>query len=214
MNKLVSIITSKWFPYVLIAVLVIILYFSFQSISNKNNEIKRLELNQEALYSELEVVENKFGQEVARVQALELSKNEFEKLYQAETAKVKALNLKVKRLETYTQTVIHTTDTVFITVAPPIIKDSVTIRKFEYNDEWASISGSLNIKGDLASSPATVDIAYQTRDTLDVMLYRVPKKCWFIRWGTKRFDCYIQSQNPNSEVVVGSCTIVNSKRKR
>ena len=77
MRFLINFLKSKWAPWLILAVLAGILYWSLSSNRRKAKEIERLSNNQEALLSDLQIVKDKYGNEVVRVQALELSKNEF-----------------------------------------------------------------------------------------------------------------------------------------
>ena len=160
------------------------------------------------------VIKDKYGNEVARVQALELSKNEFEKLFNEQSKIAEGLRLKIKRLESYIQTSVETKDSVTIEVQPPIIvKDTNSVvRPFLFSDGWVELKGELTIDGEKSIDPAKIRMNYSVTDTLDVMVYREPKKFLFIRCGIKRLDCYIYPRNPKSKVVMGSCVLMKNRK--
>ena len=214
MTTILKILKSKWTPVVIIIVLLGTIYLLWSSNSKKAKEIDRLSNNQEALLSDLEIVKGKYGIEVAKVQALELSKNEFEKLYNNQVALVDNLKLKVKRLETVIQTSTAIRDSVIIEVEKPIyVKDtSSVVRPFNFSDSWVDIRGELSIKGLSSSDDATILLDYAVKDTLDLIVYREPKRFLFIKYGIKRLDCYINSRNPKSSVIMGSCVVLKNRK--
>lgn len=214
MQFLIKFLRSKWAPWLILVVLSAVLYWSVSSNRRKAREIDRLSNNQEALLTDLQIVKDKYGNEVARVQALELSKNEFEKLFNEQSKIVEGLKLKIKRLESYIKTSVETKDSVTIEVQPPvIIKDTTSVvRPFLFYDGWVELKGELTIDGNKAIDPAKIRMNYSVTDTLDVMVYREPKKFLFIRYGIKRLDCYIYPRNPKSKVVMGSCVLMKNRK--
>lgn len=214
MQFLIKFLKSKWAPWLILVVLSAVLYWSVSSNRRKAREIDRLSNNQEALLTDLQIVKDKYGNEVARVQALELSKNEFEKLFNEQSKIAEGLKLKIKRLESYIQTSVETKDSVTIEVQSPIIvKDTNSIvRPFLFSDGWVELKGELTIDGEKAIDPAKIRMNYSVTDTLDVVVYREPKKFLFIRYGIKRLDCYIYPRNPNSKVVMGSCVLMKNRK--
>lgn len=214
MQFLIKFLRSKWAPWLILVVLSAVLYWSVSSNRRKAREIDRLSNNQEALLTDLQIVKDKYGNEVARVQALELSKNEFEKLFNEQSKIVEGLKLKIKRLESYIKTSVETKDSVTIEVQPPvIIKDTTSVvRPFLFYDGWVELKGELTIDGNKAIDPVKIRMNYSVTDTLDVMVYREPKKFLFIRYGIKRLDCYIYPRNPNSKVVMGSCVLMKNRK--
>lgn len=214
MQFIIKFLKSKWAPWLILVVLSALLYWSMSSNCRKAKEIDRLSNNQEALITDLQIVKDKYGNEVARVQALELSKNEFEKLFNEQSKIAEGLKLKIKRLESYIKTSVETKDSVTIEVHPPIIvKDTTSVvRPFLFYDGWVELKGELTIDGNKAIDPAKIRMNYSVTDTLDVMVYREPKKFLFIRYGIKRLDCYIHPRNPNSKVVMGSCVLMKNRK--
>lgn len=204
----VSALKSKLAPWILLVVSVLFCWLFYSKYQKEKEESKRLSSNQEALLSEMEVVKTKYGEEVSRVQALELSRDEFKELYEKESDLVKALNLKIKRLEDYVSTVVVVRDTIEIPVDRPVLIKDTTIRPFKYSDSWISLNGKLQFKGTSALDPAKIQLDYSVRDSIEVVIYREPRKFLFIRYGTKRYDCYIRSKNPKAKVVMGSCVVM------
>ncbi len=203
-----DLVRSKMFPWLLLCILVLLCWGFYSRLQKEKEESRRLSSNQEALLSEMEVVKSKYGEEVSRVQALELSRDEFKDLYEKESALVKSLNLKIRRLEDYVSTVVVVHDTVEIPVEAPILVNDTVVRPFSFSDPWVSVSGNIQFKGTSSLDPAKIQLEYSVRDSIDVIIYREPRRFLFIRYGTKRYDCYIRSKNPKAQVTMGSCVIL------
>lgn len=182
-------------------------------LANRNQHLRRDVARQEnnivALSSDLEKMTDDYGNSVARCQALELSNNEIERLYSEQADLVKALNLKVQRLQTLVNTTTVIRDSIFIPVQSPVITDSASvIHPLFYDDRWMTLNGMIIERGD--SMALALD--YTVRDTVDVYVYRVPRKFLFIRWGTKRYDCYVRNRNPHADVTNASCVVSTRKK--
>ena len=199
----------RYFVYIILVAIIIALS---KRIYDLNKDRHRLRQNQVALLSNIEQVTDKYNREVAKVAAIQLSQHEFKDLNDNLTRTVNALNLKVKRLEAVIQTSTVTSDTIFIPIAPPVIRSEPTApiieRPFSFHDGFTNIWGTVEFGDTLLTSSAYLNLKYSIVDTLDVVIYRVPKRFLFIPYGTKRIDCYIDSRNPNATVVVGSCSIL------
>lgn len=189
-------------------VMTIICCIAAKSCSNNGAEVNRLENNQAALMSDIETYKTNEGKNAARVTELELSRAEFEKLCTEQNAKIKALNLKVKNLETISQTAMEAKleaearlqDTVIVEkINTVIVRD--TVKAFEWADNWNHISGI--IRGDY------VKCEYNGTDTLTVIATKSPKKCLFQK------DRYIQiditNENPSNKVVYNQTIKINKK---
>lgn len=200
---------------ILVAISLLLVAFTVclaSRVAKLRQENSRLSGNLEALTSESVNLRDKLGNEVSRSQALELSKREFEVLCSQQASTISQLQLKVQRLESVASIVTVLTDTVYIRAEPSIISDSLTVVPFKYNDNWLDISGRTTLyKSD---TTARVDLSYYIRDSLDVIIYREPKRFLFIRYGTKRYDCYVRSLNPKSHVVLNKCTILKRRRSK
>ena len=161
--------------------------------------IERLERNNRALMQDIERYETENGKQAASIEALELTTRQFQQLCADKDEEIKALGIRVRRLQSLSQTALETrVDTMapFIP-APPVERDSLPklepVGHFEWADAWVSVKAEL--AGDLAR------VSVSSRDTLLQVVHRVPKKFWFISYGTKAIRQEIVSSNPHTHVV-------------
>lgn len=162
-------------------------------------EKDRLRGNQDALMADVELYKTKAGESAASVQRLELTKSELERNYQKICQEAKDLGIKVKRLQSVSQT--STQGKIQVKTE---IRDSIvyrpeihlvdTLKTFSWRDPpWAEVSGVID--------SGKVDLSVCTTDTIIQMVERVPKKFLFFRFGCKAIRQKIKSKNPYNTIV-------------
>ena len=150
----------------MILVLATFLAVSVKNCQDIRTDRNRLSDNQRTLLADIEFYRTKDSLSVASVERLTLTNREFRK-YAGELKKtVEELNLKVKHLQSASQSA---TETKYLTFF-----GSITGKQF---------SGLI-----------------QSRDTIIQLIHRVPRRLWFIRWGTKAIRQEIISRNPYSRI--------------
>ena len=155
-------------------------------------ENKRLKRNCEALSEDVTLYRTRAGESAASVQVLELKLSEFRKQHQADTERIRALGISLRRAESYAKSVMEQRYADSVVLRDTVILHD-TVRLFEGGDRWSHIAGI--IAGDRLS----YDI--HTVDTLHQVVHRVPRKWWFFRFGTSAIRQEIWSSNPNTQLV-------------
>lgn len=169
-----------------------------QALSRCNKDRERLQNNQNTLMQEVRLYETKLGESAASVQRLQLTKDELEGKYKAICQEAEDLGIKLKRLQSVSQTTtqaeIH---------AKAEIRDSIvykpeihlvdTLKAFCWKDPpWAFVEGVID--------SGKVDLSISTNDTIIQIVHRVPKKFWFFRFGTKAIRQEVISKNPHNRI--------------
>ena len=178
--------------------------------SNLRQEKERLTGNQEALMEEVQYYQDEAGRNAASVQRLELSKAELEAYNGELTKRIEDLNIKLKRVQAATTTATQTKVEI-----KTIIKDTIIYRDtgmlvlpaIKWQDPWVNVDGI--IKPD-----STVDLSIQSVDTLFQVVHRVPKKFWFIKYGTKAIRQEITSSNPHTKIVYSEYIELKRRKKK
>lgn len=173
-------------------------------------EKERLTGNQEALMEEVQYYQDEAGRNAASVQRLELSKAELEAYNGELTQRIEDLNIKLKRVQAATTTATQTKVEI-----KTIIKDTIIYRDtgmlvlpaIKWQDPWVNVDGI--IKPD-----STVDLSIQSVDTLFQVVHRVPKKFWFIKYGTKAIRQEITSSNPHTKIVYSEYIELKRRKKK
>ena len=198
--------------YLLIAcvILAVLCASLLGAVRELTQEKDRLTGNQEALMEEVQYYQDEAGRQAASVQRLELSKSELEAYNGELTQRIEDLNIKLKRVQAATTTATQTNVEI-----KTIIKDTIIYRDtgmlvlpaIKWQDPWVNVDGI--IKPD-----STVDISIQSVDTLFQVVHRVPKKFWFIKYGTKAIRQEITSSNPHTKIVYSEYIELEGRKKK
>ena len=162
------------------------------------SEQRRLQNNNHSLLQRVEYYRTSADESAASVQALRLKVGEYEELLAADAEKIRAIGVKLRRLESVSKSVVETD----VAVKTPlrdtvIIRDTLlqidTLRLFHWNDSWVTVDGVI--------SADSVECRVQSVDTLHQIVHRIPRRFLFIKYGTKALRQEIISSNPHSKIV-------------
>lgn len=173
------------------------------------SENQRLNQNIVALTSDVELYRTRSGESAAEVGSLHLRQSELEQTNEALTDQIDQLKIRLRHINSLataaTQTVVEFSTQIPDTVLRRPVVD--TIRLPLYADTWNSVQATLI--GD------RIEGRFSSVDTLHQVVYRVPHRFLFIRYGTKELRQVITSSNPSTRLVYSShITIERSGRKR
>lgn len=198
--------------YLLIAcvILAVLCASLLGAVRELTQEKDRLTGNQEALMEEVQYYQDEAGRQAASVQRLELSKSELEAYNGELTQRIEDLNIKLKRVQAATTTATQTNVEI-----KTIIKDTIIYRDtgmlvlpaIKWQDPWVNVDG-------IIKTDSTVDLSIQSVDTLFQVVHRVPKKFWFIKYGTKAIRQEITSSNPHTKIVYSEYIELEGRKKK
>ena len=159
---------------------------------------ERHKSNSEALMQSVEHYRTAANEAAASVQILRLRCGEFEELRAADAEKIRQMGLKIRRLESAAKSVVQTKVEVVAPVRDTVIvRDTVhttdTLRLFRWQDSWVTIDGVIDND--------SVTCSLRSVDTLRQVVCRVPRRFWFIKFGTKAIRQHITSSNPHTDIV-------------
>ena len=170
----------------------------------RNTEVARLRNNNEALTSETQLYKTQLNESAASVVALQLRIDEFRKQHAEDAKRIKALGIKLRRMESVATTATES-KTEFVAPRRDTVILQDTLSLFRWSDSWVSIEGTIRNK--------EVECHIESIDTLHQIVHRVPRRWWFIRYGTKAIRQEITSSNPHTRIVYTEY-IELPKRKR
>lgn len=173
------------------------------------SENQRLNQNIVALTSDVELYRTQSGESAAEVRSLRLRQSELEQTNEALTDQIDQLKIRLCHINSLataaTQTVVEFSTQIPDTMLRRPVVD--TIRLPLYADTWNSVQATLI--GD------RIEGRFSSVDTLHQVVYRVPHRFLFIRYGTKELRQVITSSNPSTRLVYSShITIERGSRKR
>ncbi len=160
------------------------------------SENLRLKANQHALMSEIRTTRNRLGESVAECEQLRLSHRELRRLRHRDAQRIRKLGISLRHARSLARSASLTQ----ITTATPlhdtvILRDTIrdTLRFFRWRDQWVRIDGRIDRD--------SVFCRVESVDTLRQIVYRVPRRFLFFRWGTKAVRQQITSSNPHTRIV-------------
>jgi hypothetical protein len=178
------------FYYSVVATLLLVVCGLY--LHHNTNEVARLRNNNEALTTESKLYKTRLDNSAASVVALQLQLDEFRKQHAKDLRLIRALNIKLRRVESVATTA---TESKAEFVAPRI--DTVilqdTLSLFRWSDCWTTVEGTIRNN--------EVECHIESIDTLRQVIHRVPHRWWFIRYGTKAIRQEITSSNPHTKIV-------------
>lgn len=184
----------KKYLFAAIGVLLIIVAVLCMYTSHLRRENTRIKGNNNILSSQLDTFRTKAGEAAAMVDRLSLTLSEFRQQNQELADRVKALDLRLRRINSYSINGYQSsvTFTVPLTIAS-VMPDAALKRRFCWSDTWNRVEGVI------ASDSVKCSVTH--KDTIDQIVYRVPRKFLFIKWGTKKVSQIITLRDTNSSIV-------------
>jgi predicted nuclease with TOPRIM domain len=179
----------------LFALAVVLLVGMSIKISLLQKEKERLKQNTEALMSGAKYYENKFGESTAEVNRLNLTVSELQDNRAALVQEVKNMDIKLKRLQSISNTSLVSEFNSKLTLHDTIIvRDTFidTVQCASYKDEYIDVN-VCDFKDEIYANIITYDTIIQ-------VVHRVPKKWWFIKYGTKAIRQTIKSSSPYTKI--------------
>lgn len=171
-------------------------------------ENQRLNQNIATLTTDVEIYRTQSGESAAEVRSLRLKQSELEQTNELLADQIQDLKIRLRHINSLA-TATTQTEVEFGTQIPdsvlhrPIVD---TLRLPLYTDSWNSLQATLignRIEGRFTSI-----------DTLHQVVYRIPHRFLFIRYGTKELRQVITSSNPSTRLVYSSHITIERDRKR
>lgn len=199
---------SRFFSYIKVVALVLIplaLVMTLRECHDLSREAARTEGNQNILLhnGEVEIGRTQSGRPRASVSAITLKTSDLKRSPDSLLA-VNRKELKIKNSRIMAAATTSTTSKVDVKVAiRPVPHDTCSrslsglyrppdVSQVSWSDPWITLRG--DIEGD------SMQVHIESRDTLQMVVHRVPKKFLFFRYGTKGVRMEVVSQNPHSRL--------------
>lgn len=165
--------------------------FTYWRYKAAKKEVVRLGDNQRSLLSEIDLYRTKDSLSAASIERLQLTNREFERYCTDLKLQVEELGIRLKRVQSVSQTATNTFYPLYIPVRDSL-RDRDTVRCIDYRSPYLDISGCMD--GDAFSGQIS------SRDTLIQVVHRIPHKFWFIKWGTKAIRQEVICKNPFANI--------------
>ena len=185
------------------AILLVILFVFCAILIRINNTLssdrEKYIQDRTSLLENISFFRTKDSLSAAEVYRLTLDRNEFERKCANLTDLCEDLKIKIKRLKSATSTITKSTYAISAKAVDSIrIIDSVrlvldTIRCYEYSDSYISFLA--------CNLTDTLNVNIEVCDTIDQLVYKVPRKFLFFKYGCKGIRQSVVSQNPYTKII-------------
>lgn len=199
---------NRFIGFIKVIFLVLIplaLVVAFKECHDLRGEAERTRENQDILLhnGRVEIGRMQSGRPRASVQAITLKTSDLKRSPDSLLA-VNRKELKIKNSRIMAAATTSTTTKVDVKVAiRPVPHDTCSrslsglyrppdVSQVSWSDPWITLRG--DIEGD------SMQVHIESRDTLQMVVHRVPKKFLFFRYGTKGVRMEVVSQNPHSRL--------------
>ena len=199
---------NRFIGFIKVIVLVLIplaLVVAFKECHDLRGEAERTKENQDILLhnGRVEIGRTQSGRPRASVPAITLKTSDLKRNPDSLLA-VNRKELKIKNSRIMAAATTSTTTKVDVKVAiRPVPHDTCSrslsglyrppdVSQVSWSDPWITLRG--DIEGD------SMQVHIESRDTLQMVVHRVPKKFLFFRYGTKGVRMEVVSQNPHSRL--------------
>lgn len=200
---------SRFFSYIKVVILVLIplaLVMALRECHDQCREAARTEGNQNILLhnGEVEIGRTQSGRPRASVSAITLKTSDLKRSPDSLLA-VNRKELKIKNSRIMAAATTSTTTRVDVKAAiQPAPQDTCSRplsdsyrppdapQTVSWSDSWVTLWG--RIEGD------SMQVHIESRDTLQMVVHRIPKKFLFFRYGTKGVRMDVVSQNPHTQL--------------
>ena len=158
----------------------------------QRNENQNLRTNEHALREGVTLYQTRAEHSAASVERLTLELNEFKERHKADLATIEDMGIRLRRMESYAKSVTASTlrDTV-------ILRDTIiqhdSLLYAHHETPWTTLHATINHD--------TLSYEIINYDTLHQVIHRVPRKFWFIPYGTKAIRQEVTCSNPNTKLI-------------
>lgn len=199
---------NRFIGFIKVIFLVLIplaLVVAFKECHDLRGEAERTKENQDILLhnGRVEIGRTQSGRPRASVSAITLKTSDLKRNPDSLLA-VNRKELKIKKSRIMAAATTSTTTQVDVKAAiQPVPHDTCSrslsglyrppdVSQVSWSDPWITLRG--DIEGD------SMQVHIESRDTLQMIVHRVPKKFLFFRYGTKGVRMEVVSQNPHSQL--------------
>lgn len=145
------------------------------------------------LGAELVLVKTKSGKLAAQTDLLVLQTNELKKLFPNEVKQIESLGVGVSKTSQFTTTVVETKTNVITKLRDSIVRDTIKVRVFDYQDQWYQIHG--------ISEKDSQRLVIKSTDTLTQVVYRGERiKPWLWVFSPRKIQQRVSVSNPNATI--------------
>lgn len=178
---------------VLLTVSIIVSIFLGKELYKANDNYKRIKKSFAVSFQDLQYSKLENGKLVAKIDVLQLKHTELRKIYPEILNEIRNLDIKSKRVEYFSETIIKHEHNIVSKLKDSLLLDSNHIQYFDYVDDYYKVKGEIkhdSVKMNIASTDSLIQLVYRGK--------RI--KPWLWIFSPRPLEQVIYSKNPNSKI--------------
>ncbi|MBI5539807.1 MAG: hypothetical protein HY951_07095 [Bacteroidia bacterium] len=183
----------------LISVTCLMLLFGYMALEfgkmyfNERKEKNRLEGSWKAANQQIIYFKAKNGNLAAKNDELQLKYKELKDIYPKIISEIKNLKVNPRRVEHFSETVVHQQKDIVTTLKDSLIYDTIPVRVFSYSDEFYTVNG--------IAIADTQKVHVESRDSIIQVVYKGERyKPWLWIFSRRKLQQVVSCKNPNSKI--------------
>lgn len=153
--------------------------------------------NLQTLTASLDFVRTQNGTLAAQTNVLLLRTNELKQMFPAQAKSITDLGVKISRATMVSSTVIESEKNIVTVVRDSIVRDTVRVKVFSYQDQWYQVAG--------ISDNNTQRLQIHTTDTLTQVVFKGEReKPWLWIFSPRKLQQRVSVSNPNATIKYSS----------
>lgn len=162
--------------------------------SSQKQKAERLTQDFKAINGKLEYFTTQNGTIAARNQALQVKVNELSTVFPKAETELQNLDVKPKRLESYSESAMAQDKEIHTTIRDSVLKDSVHARSFSFHDDFYTIKGIAIGDSEL--------LKIHSVDTIIQVVYHGKRiRPWLWIFSPRTLEQVISAKNPNTKII-------------
>ena len=169
-------------------------YYLFSELKQSRENYNRILESFSSVQSDLQFYMTQGDDLAAKMDILELNTREIKKVFPQVIKDIESLDIKLGRVNNYSNTVIHHEKEIVKELRDSVVLDTIRLKIFDYTDEFYNVTGNIlddSIRMNIVSTDSLIQVVYRGKRP----------KPWLWFFSPRPLEQIIQSKNPDSKII-------------
>jgi hypothetical protein len=169
-------------------------YYLFNELKQSRENYNRILESFSSVQTDLQLYLTQGDDLAAKMNVLELNTREIKKVFPQVLKDIESLDIKLGRVNNYSNTVIHHEKEIVKELRDSVVLDTIQVKVFDYTDEFYNVTGNIledSIRMNIVSTDSLIQVVYRGK--------RPKPWLWFL--SPRPLEQVIQSKNPDSKII-------------
>ena len=169
-------------------------YYLFSELKQSRENYNRILESFSSVQTDLQLYMTQGDDLAAKMNILELNTREIKKVFPQVIKDIESLDIKLGRVNNYSNTVIHHEKEIVKELRDSVVLDTIQVKVFDYTDEFYNVTGNIledSIRMNIVSTDSIIQVVYRGKRP----------KPWLWFFSPRPLEQVIQSKNPDSKII-------------